>query len=213
MEYVPKALVYQRPEPLTDDDHVIILGSGNKWDDCDYKYETWIVAKMLMMQECRGTEPPKRVDKLYSMDDIDYLLTVRHGSFTKQEFINRINESGKEYISCRKHPDIPLSKEYDLGKAINTLPIPYFSNTICYMIADAIFAGKKSIHLWGVSQGEKIEYITERGGVEFWLGYAIGKGIDVTIHTPNSLLGDRKFVYGYAEPLVTLQEQGRLGNR
>ena len=76
----------------------------------------------------------------------------------------------------------------------------YFSNTICYMVAYALYKGYKKIRLYGVDLATSTEYILEKGGVEFWLGIAIGMGVKVentkgsmVLKTPNGVPYGHKY--------------------
>ncbi len=62
----------------------------------------------------------------------------------------------------------------------------YFSNVLCYAIAMAMDVDR--IRLYGCDMANDREYIIERGSVEYWIGYARGKGIDVQIAEGGSLL-------------------------
>ena len=71
----------------------------------------------------------------------------------------------------------------------------FFSNSICYMLVFAIDMatkvvgervvlkedGFKRIRIFGVDMLTKDEYELEKGGIEYWIGYARGLGIKVEI--------------------------------
>ena len=135
---------------------------------------------------------------------IDRITTLRQNlihqnRFTREEFIKKINEHRSvELITCRKHPEIPSSRAYPLKEVISKYKIPYFTNTVCYMIALALFEEVDSIQLWGIRQGGYYEYMKERKGVEFWIGLAAGRGIKVEIKGESELLtNDNNKLYGY----------------
>ncbi|MHA1305178.1 MAG: hypothetical protein ACTSQE_15930 [Candidatus Heimdallarchaeaceae archaeon] len=183
---------------------VIIQGRGKDWDKCTYDKETWIIAKMLMYPD-----PPKRVDMAWWMDDLDHSTSIQRGLFTKEEFVKQINKTRATFMSCRKYPEIPLSQEFPLKAAMWKFRIPYLSNTICYMIAYALLMGYKRIDLWGTSFNAKAEYIIERAAVEYWLGLAVGMGVEVNIKTPSMLLKHQDgYIYGYNESIKQLKEKG-----
>lgn len=186
--------------------NIIILGSGPGYDTAPTDRETWAVGKMLMLEK-----PPTRVDLLFALDDMDHLLTIRRGMFTKQQFIDKINERNVTYFSSVKHPEIPLSAEYPLADVLSIVKVPYFQNTICYMIAYALFQRVNSISLYGVAQMGTHEYMKEKGCVEFWLGLAMGMGVQVNIETPSLLLRDgSEYLYGYVNTITELKKQGRI---
>ena len=77
----------------------------------------------------------------------------------------------------------------------------YFTNSISYMIALAIFEGYKEIGVWGVDMATghwwetNSEYFFQRPSCEYYLGIAVGRGIKVTIPNSADLLKAR-FNYG-----------------
>jgi hypothetical protein len=124
---------------------------------------------------------------------------VHQNRFTKEDFIKKINESEDvPFITCRKHPDVPSSVAYPLKEIVKKFGIPYFTNTIAYMLAYALYEKVDSIQIYGVVQGGYYEYMKERKGVEFWLGIAAGTGIKIEIKGNSELLtNDDNLLYGY----------------
>src|SRR3990167_10746849 len=177
---------------------IYIVGSGPEWQTCPFDRETWIVGKMLMLKE-----PPKRADTIFSMDDLDHLLTVRRGMFTKEQFIEKVNERSVPYYSSVVTPEIRMCREYPLKEVMSVLKVPYLSNTICYMLAYAIFQKVGRISLYGVAQMGAHEYAQEKAAVEFWLGMALGMGIELNVCTPSLLLrSTSEYPYGYVNTLA-----------
>ena len=186
--------------------NIIILGSGPGWETCPFDKETWVVAKMLMLKT-----PPTKVDMLFSMDDADHWLTVRRGLFTLDAFKEKVNASQAPYYSTIKTEGIERAREYPLKEVVEMLRVPYFSNTICYMLAYAMFQKVNSVDLYGIAQTGAHEYVQEKAGVEFWLGMLLGHGIQVNIKTPSALLQNgSQYPYGYVRTLEELKKEGKL---
>ena len=99
---------------------IYIVGSGPEWQKCPFDRETWIVGKMLMLKE-----PPKRADTIFSMDDLNYLLTIRRGMFTKDQFIEKINERSVPYYSSVVTPEIRMAREYPLKEVMSVVRVPF----------------------------------------------------------------------------------------
>ncbi len=91
--------------------------------------------------------------------------------------------------------------KYPLREVVDKFGITYFSNTICYMIAYAVYIGVKQLDLYGINMvpEDTEEYYHEKGGVEFWLGFAIAKGLKVKVHGDKSRVLKTKDgkLYGY----------------
>ncbi len=142
------------------------------------------------------------------MDDINHLLTIRRGIWTKEEFLNRINARDVPYISSIPNPEIERCEPYPFKEVVNKFSKPYFTNTICYMIAYALLKGVRDIELWGVAQMGANEYLSERAGVEFWIGLAAGMGVKISFMTPTLLLQNiqMNYPYGYVRTIDQLMD-------
>ena len=111
------------------------------------------------------------------------------------EQMNLLTEHGVEILNIHrikglKHKMYPLKRIDQKFKSDG-----FFSNTICYMLAYALDQSTKvvdgklqlkpdgfhKIRIFGVDMLTKDEYELEKGGIEFWIGYAKGLGIDVEI--------------------------------
>jgi len=197
----------KRPEK-----HVYLVGTGPKWETCPFDKETWGIAKLMMMNAI-----PRRINRIFSMDDLDHLQAVRRGNFTKKEFVDWINTwknvdgTGIQYISCRTHKEINNSVEFPMKEVVKRFKVPYFSNSIAYMVALALYEGYTHISTFGIAQAGTGEYAMERKCLEFWIGMAIGMGVIFNIRTPSSLLqNDTGYMYGYMRQAHELQKDGRL---
>jgi len=75
-----------------------------------------------------------------------------------------------------------------------TFDSDYFTSSIAYMIAYAIYTGAKEINIYGVDMEQDSEYRYQRPCLAYWLGFAKAKGIKTTVST---VLADPPFNYGY----------------
>ena len=81
--------------------------------------------------------------------------------------------------------------------------VPYFNSTAAYAVAYAIHIGVKRISLFGIDYTLPNAHEAEQGRacVEFWLGIAAARGIEITVPEQTSLLDacqtDRDRLYGY----------------
>jgi len=93
-------------------------------------------------------------------------------------------------------PEIPYSIPYPIKEILNQgYHEQYFSNVISYMLALAIYENMEEIYIVGCDMGYNEEYVLQRPGVEFFIGYAKGKGIKVGMPAGSALLKTR--LYGY----------------
>ena len=116
-----------------------------------------------------------------------------------------------EAIKCRQKchdeniPYIDLSN-YPRNEIIKKFGTDYFSSTVDYAIALALYRGYDDIHLYGVTLSIA-DYSRLKCGCDFWCGYAKGLGAKVTVHGESSVMKTIDgLVYGYDIP------QGQLLN-
>ena len=135
-------------------------------------------------------------DYLAIMDILDEKPQVVSGVQNLGETIMKINKLGCPFIAPFVYAEIPKSEAFPIHEVVKEFGIPYFSNTICYMIAYALLKGAEEIDIFGVNQAGSHEYTEERGAVEAWLGIAIGRGVKVIVHGKDSQLFKYKGRYG-----------------
>jgi hypothetical protein len=104
-----------------------------------------------------------------------------------------------------RYAEVPASVKYPLKNLCYSLlnlfrrsdgqQIRYFTSSVAYAIAQAIYKGYQRIELYGVEMETNTEYTYQRDGVYFWIGVAIGRGIEVVLHEESGLF--RSPLYGY----------------
>lgn len=138
-----------------------------------------------------------KLDYLFILDVLDEKPQVLAGQQNLGDTVRRINEMGIPFIAPYRYEEIPLSRAFPIREAVERFGMPYFSNTICYMICFALMSGAKEIHTFGINQASSAEYSIEKAGVEYWLGIANGMGVKVTIHGDKSELLRNKARWGH----------------
>lgn len=89
--------------------------------------------------------------------------------------------------------DIPTSVRYPRQEIVQKFGIDYFTSSIAYMIALAMYENFDEIHLYGVDMPSETEYYHERPCVEFWLGCAHRQGIKIVIPECCPLLKGKRY--------------------
>lgn len=114
----------------------------------------------------------------------------------KTQYLKRLRESDVPIMMREAHKDIPASLKYpDVGQN-------YFGSSPAYMLAYAIHQGVDEIGLWGVDLNEDI-YDHQRPNLEYLIGFANGRGIQVQVpkgsrllsHKQEDLYDDRPVIY------------------
>jgi len=97
-------------------------------------------------------------------------------------------------------PKIPMSKRYPfeevfdmIGIKHNGEPLQYFTSSIAWALALAIYQGRPTIEIKGINL-EDDEYKDQKDCFTFWCGFAGGRGIDLNIVGCNKIFD--KPLYG-----------------
>ena len=144
-------------------------------------------------------------DRGFMMDPLAFFeadpRTEKHLSANYKEWLSRCKIP---IYSSIADPEFPCLVEYPLEAVINSVRSSYFSNTVAYALAYAIHLGVKRIFLFGCDYnygpGSRA-YEDGRACVEFYVGIAGERGIEVNVASNSSLLDTNKKsrdkMYGY----------------
>ena len=95
------------------------------------------------------------------------------------------------------HADVPSSIKYPFETMVTEFPRGYMTNHVAYMIALALMEGITNLALFGCDYNTNSEYGPQRGSVEYWLGVAEGRGVQVQLPPGCDLLNKPPLLYGY----------------
>jgi hypothetical protein len=211
-----KQLAKQQATPEHLKKELILLGTGPSHKQCPYDCEVWTMNDGFQSLE------PKRLDKLFFFEQEYWTLAFPWGKdstlktnelrglgvqITPHVAINSgiksriitpkvLDDLNIPIVSFWAAPGVKKFEPYPLWDIVSYFKSDYFTNSFAYMMAYAIWLGcYKKIRLYGVDMSANHElYRNERGGVEFWIGVAIGSGIEVEI-SKGSSVAQRNF-YG-----------------
>lgn len=158
----------------------------------DESWEIWVLGDSALHPEF------KRYSRTFELHDLDNGFARWIPQY--QEFLK--TDQGKPLYIQAAHPDVPHGTPYPrreikakYGPLLHNETgeqVHYFTNTISWMIALALYEGATEIGLWGVDmaqhgEGLLSEYAHQRPSCELWVGVAIGMGVAVTIHSASDL--------------------------
>jgi hypothetical protein len=136
---------------------------------------------------------------------------------TGEPYVHALAKMTCPLYMVESYPDIPTSIRYPIEEIImefHPMGRPenaikdwtkdiltedwngYFTNSVSYMIALAIYEKYEEIHIYGVDMATSGEYSYQRSSCELYVGIAIGRGIKVFIPNQADLLKNR-YLYGY----------------
>ncbi len=162
---------------------LIILAMGTSRNLCPYDAEVWGVNNgYKQVKEAKG-----HLDKLF-LAHTQTKDAEGNNIFNWEE----INKLGIDVINTHRVKGLK-SRLYPMRRVVRKLGCDYFSDTICYMLVYAIDQATYKegdsiklkypicIRLYGADMNTPDEYATEKGGIEYWIGFARGLGIKVII--------------------------------
>lgn len=182
----------------------IVKRLGGKHAYCDEVWGINAVAGVLMC------------DRVFHMDDVR-IQEIRAAALPESN-IARMLEWLRVHpgpiITSREHPDYPGLVAFPLEDVLNSCHHAYFNSTAAYAVAYAIHLGVKRISLFGVDFTWPNQHQAEKGRacVEFWLGIAAQRGIDIRVPKVSTLMDamhdEKERLYGYDTLDVTIRHDG-----
>lgn len=140
----------------------------------------------------------KRVDRIYQLHpDWDFLRPYNHNYEDYPKWIKEKHPF--EIVMQEKYQFVPSAIRYPIEDIINKFGkrALYFTSSAPYLIAHALYEGYQRIEMYGFEMAADEEYANQKPCTEFWLGAAIGMGVDVYLPPGNALLGGEMRLYGY----------------
>lgn len=164
-----------------------------------------------------------RCDRIFHMDDV----LVQEARAKDRPFSNIAamvrwlkTHPGPIYTSIPR-PGYPGMIAFPLEDVLNAGldgngGAPYFNSTAAYAVAYAVHIGVKKISLFGIDYTLPNAHKAEQGRacVEFWLGIAAARGIEIVVPEQSSLLdacapeSERLYGYDCADVFLESREDG-----
>lgn len=151
---------------------LILLGRGPSWKECPFDVEVWATSTVLLDPKVE----PTLLSKVFAFDD-----------FTKEGIRKSVGLAKELSIPVVSFHDFATEK-YPLAEITSHFNSRYLRNTISYMLALSIYQGYEKLRLYGVDQGPAWDYLSTKPYVTFWLGVALGRGIQYELARSTMLL-------------------------
>lgn len=185
---------------------VFIVGKGLGWYRAPYKADNvWTINDAVLWRAYtslafqmhipkKGHTLPEKMSEAKDICDSCYYVC-------KEKDIPIVTIEPIEGLNCVIYP---------LEEIIEQFGVDYFADGISYMLAYALYKGATRLDLFGVNMQTEHEIRTmQKGCVEFWLGMALGMGVEVKIHgefSPILRTHDNK-LYSYRSPQVEINDR------
>lgn len=122
---------------------------------------------------------------------------IFRGQSRKEHLASIEEEKLKPIYMQYWHPQVPNSVDYPLWEVFHEFfkdfrrgddKIKYFTSTFAYMMGVALLEGFERIEIYGFEMADEIEYVMQKACGEFWIGMALGKGVEVYTPADSQLL-------------------------
>lgn len=186
----------------------IVKRQGGRSKFCD---QVWAINALGDVFDC---------DLIFHMDDVR-IQEVRANAAPDSNIaamVKWLQTTETPVMTSRAHENYPSLVEFPLEDVLNTLGLDYFNSTAAYAVAYAIYAGATKISIFGMDFTYENVHHAEKGRacVEFWIGQAHARGIEICTPKNTTLLDaniERKArLYGYdtLDVEFNIQDDGEL---
>lgn len=158
-------------------------------------------------------------DRIFHMDDVrvqEARAAAKPDSNIAQ-MLRWLRSHPGPIVTSRLHPAYPGLIEFPLEDVLNAFPQGYFNSTAAYAVAYAVHIGVRKISCFGMDFTYPNVHDAEKGRacVEFWLGIAAARGIQLGTPRTSSLLDamypEAQHFYGYdCVDLAITSDAGRI---
>jgi len=208
---------------------VAILGTAPGWEDAPFDDKTWEIWGISRLYSYIP-----RWTRWYEFHRLEEVCETWADGDKAQEAASRrvyhdwLREQTQPIYVQEERPDMvpngirfPIEdiQRWVAEKTGEDKPEQYFTNTISYLIAHALFEGASEIGVYGVDMALDSEFGTQRPSCEYFIGLARGMGVKTTIPERSDLLkATELYAYGSASGLrkklayKRVELQGRLNH-
>lgn len=166
---------------------IAIVGTGSGWELAPFGHPEWEIWTIPGLWKT-----PHKFSRVYEIHSAEN--RIRHGlSKEKLEWIR------EEVTVC--HPTLLTTcrnaRAIEFERLIDKYG-PYFTNSISWMIAEAIEETPEEISIFGVTMSSQGEYGHQKPSCSYLIGWARAKGIKVSVQKGAELMS-APYIYGYQE--------------
>lgn len=133
----------------------------------------------------------------HSLIDADYLFEMHRFEDVPPQRWELLYHVTSPVYMLHDEPDIPMAILYPIGHVLRVMPASFqsFCSTLDYMLALAIYKEVQRIQIFGFELEQTGEWFYQKPTAYYWIGLALGRGIDVFIPEQSKLWKLR--LYGY----------------
>lgn len=164
-----------------------------------------IVGYASSSRDLANQQPPDV--EIWALSDAYTFLRRASRWFEVHDYNN--DEGAAAWQTKMREIGVPVFCLFPLAGVPNSFPLPYaeicealgvdayFTSTIAYMLAMAVYESVKEIRLFGIDMATGTEYEGQRACCEYWIGVARAKGIKVVIPDSSPLCKAPLYGFGF----------------
>lgn len=159
---------------------------------------------------------PGEADRWFQLHSEEYL--ERHWQpmwdWAVEDWQEHWKEGGRTPLYMQRHyDDLPGSVEFPKSRIEAELPMGrYHCGTFDWLVAFALLGKPAAIHIYGVTLWAPGEPLSARACLEYWLGVAAGRGVEIHVEsgdlfrTFNLLRSDWQYAWDESRPILDLED-------
>jgi hypothetical protein len=132
-----------------------------------------------------------RVDRYFDLHPWEWISTK-----PVPGYLNWLKSERTPIYMQRKFRDVPSSVRYPKERILAEFP-RYITSHAGWMIALALTEGVTHLGFYGIHYALDEEHKKQRTGCEFWMGVAVGRGVQIVNPPGSPLLREPGWLYGY----------------
>lgn len=165
---------------------IAIIGSAPTVDLAPWYDPSWeIWAHATVYAYC------KRVDRYFDLHPWEWISTK-----PVPGYLEWLKTQQTPIYMQRQFRDVPRSLRFPRERVMAEYP-RYFTSHAAWMIALALSEGVTHLGFFGIHYALDEEHKKQRAGCEFWMGVAIGKGVQIVNPEGSPLIREPAWLYGY----------------
>lgn len=134
----------------------------------------------------------KRVDRYFDLHPWEWISTK-----PVPGYLNWLKTQQTPIYMQRQFKDVPRSVRYPRERMLAGEYPRYFTNHVAWMVALALSEGVTHLGFFGIHYALEEEHKKQRAGCEFWMGIAVGRGVQIVNPPGSPLLREPGWLYGY----------------
>lgn len=167
---------------------VAIVGSSKGWSEAPFDDPSWEIWSLNNMYKKIKTLPNGRWTRWFDIHEKAIDRPKHKEVLASLGCPVYVNEKWSHLLNSVVYPFEEVKKEF----FINVNREQFFTSSIAYMTALAIYEGFDEISFYGINQSLQTEYEKQLPCIDFWVGIALGKGIRVNIQKHSNILNPEK---------------------